>query len=316
MNRKIASLGILLIVAALVSTTVAQRPARNREHPARTEAAEHPARPGGEHPAARREGDQDRQAQRLQRQMEHLKQEHRELVGELRAIHEVAVQENATQTAGKVEALISQQQESFQQTIRRLEQQHQRLNRANRRGGDRMRERISRGRRAPDFELSSYNGRNVDLSDYKGNIVVLEWFNKDCPFVKYHYEQADTMIDLAKKYKDKGVVWFAVDSTHTASAEGNREFAKKHNLPYPILDDRSGEVGRRYGAMRTPHIFIIDRTGHVVYSGAIDSAPLGKVQGDAGKVNYVEQALSELTSGGKVSTANTPPYGCTVKYPG
>jgi len=90
--------------------------------------------------------------------------------------------------------------------------------------------------------------------------------------VQYHYEKASTMTELAKKYKDKNVVWFAVNSTNPTTPEANREFAKKYKLPYPILDDRSGTVGRLYGAITTPHLFIVNKDGVVVYDGAIDNA--------------------------------------------
>jgi hypothetical protein len=122
------------------------------------------------------------------------------------------------------------------------------------------------------------------------------------------------MKDLAKKYKSKEVLWFAVNSTSHATAEDIRDFAEKNKVPYPILDDRSGRVGRSFGARSTPHMFIIDKDGYIVYNGAIDTAPLGKVGGDGGKIDYVDKALSELLSGQKVSTPNTPPYGCSVKY--
>jgi len=269
-----------------------------------------------QNPAAERQTDGARMAQRLQKQIDELKAGHQDLIAQLRSIHQAALQENATQTAGKIESLISQRQQSFQEAVREVEQQLQRLNRTTRQRAAGREERGRRARKAPDFELDSFEGRTVDLADYKGRVVVLEWLNTDCPFVKYHYDQANTMIDLANKYRDKGVVWFAVNSTNTTTTEANREFAKKHKLPYPILDDRSGKVGRLYGAMRTPHVFVIDREGNIVYSGAIDSAPLGRQQGEGGKVNYVDKALSELTSGGQVSMPTTPPYGCTVKYPG
>lgn len=167
---------------------------------------------------------------------------------------------------------------------------------------------------APEFTLKSFSGEQVSLSDYKGKIVVLEWFNDECPFVRYHYEQADTMIDLANKYKDQGVVWLAVNSTSHVKGEQVQSFAEKHNIPYPILDDRSGEVGKAYGAERTPHMFVIDKEGDIVYEGAIDNAPIGNVNRGEEKTNYVEAALSELINGDEVTIPETAPYGCTVKY--
>jgi len=171
-------------------------------------------------------------------------------------------------------------------------------------------------KQAPDFSLDSFDGRNFRLSSFKGRIVVIEWINPDCPFSKYHHETTNTMVDLAQKYRDKEVVWLAINSTHNTTPEANRAFAEKHKLPYPILDDRSGLVGKQFGARNTPHMFVIDKTGAIAYEGAIDNAPLGKLEPGAGSVNYVDKAISELLASKKVSTPTTPPYGCTVKYGG
>ena len=167
---------------------------------------------------------------------------------------------------------------------------------------------------APDFALKNYDGREYKLADLKGKIVVLEWFNYECPFVKYHYEKAATMKDLAAKYKGKNVVWLAINSTGHQTTEKNKEFAQKHAIQYPILDDSPGTVGKAYGATNTPQIFIIDAGGSIVYNGAIDNAPIGRIPENEEYVNYADKALDELTAGKTVTTAETKPYGCTVKY--
>jgi len=123
------------------------------------------------------------------------------------------------------------------------------------------------------------------------------------------------MIDLAKKYKDKDVVWLAINGTSHTKPAPNEAFAAKHNMPYPLLDDRSGKVGRAYGAKTTPHMFVIAPTGGIVYEGAIDNSPLGKTPAGQKPVNYVDKALTELLAGNEVSTASTKSYGCSVKYP-
>jgi len=169
--------------------------------------------------------------------------------------------------------------------------------------------------KAPDFTLKNYDGKEFKLSDFKSKIVVLEWINPECPFVRYHYEKKSTIKDLAKKYKEKKVVWLAINSTNFHKAEDNRKFAEKNKISHPILDDSSGKVGRAYKATNTPHIFIINTEGNIAYSGAVDNAPLGKVPEDKQFVNYVDKALEELTSGKTVSITKTKPYGCTVKYP-
>jgi peroxiredoxin len=168
--------------------------------------------------------------------------------------------------------------------------------------------------KAPDFKLKNYDGKEMKLADYKGKIVVLEWINQECPFVRYHYEKKSTMKELAKKYKEKKVVWLAIDSTNHQKTEKNKEYAGKNKILHPILDDRSGKVGRAYKATNTPHMFIINTDGNIIYNGAIDNAPLGRVPKDKELVNYVDKALTELTSGKVVTISKTKPYGCTVKY--
>ena len=169
--------------------------------------------------------------------------------------------------------------------------------------------------KAADFTLTNYDGREVSLADFEGKIVVLEWLNYDCPFVKYHYETASTMVDLANKYADKGVVWLAINSTNYATAEANKDFAKKNSIPFPILDDHEGTVGHAYGAEHTPELFIINKKGQIAYHGAIDNAPLGKLNdGETEKKNYVDNAIAELLAEKDVTVPKTKPYGCTVKY--
>jgi len=298
MRKATIGITILLLTASLSLPALAQRPNR-------------PGR-GGETLNQPRPADRGSVGQRLQQQIAALKGDHERLVTALRAIHETAVQENAPKTAGKVEGLIRQREQTYQNTLRRLEQQQQRLQRAGTRGAREGQPR--RGKRAPDFALQSFDGKTIRLSDYRGKIVVLEWFNFECPFSKYHYETVQTMANLAEKYKDQGVVWLAVNSTNHTTPAANRQFSSKQKLPFPILDDRSGEVGRKYEARTTPHMFVIDTDGTIVYDGAIDNAPLGRQQGGDAKVNYVDLALADLTSGREVGTPNNQPYGCSVKY--
>ena len=170
------------------------------------------------------------------------------------------------------------------------------------------------GNKTPEFTLKSFEGEEVSLSDYKGKIVVLEWFNDECPFVKYHYKTVTTMVALANKYKAKNVVWLAINSTNHTTPEQNKDFAAKYSLPYPILDDKPGKVGQAYGATNTPQMFIIDTKGNIVYDGAIDNSPMGRTPAGEELINHVDKALAELTSGKAVSVPKTDPYGCSVKY--
>jgi len=296
----------LLLVAALASTLIGQQ--ADKGAPAKRER--------GVRPTIDRQGaEQGQISQKLQKEIEDLKSAHQDLIADLRAIRAAALKEKATQTVTQVDKLISRQQQNFQEKVQQLELQQQQVQKAAKERAGNAQRTGPQGRRASDFELTSFDGRTVKLSDYKGSIVVLEWINLDCPFVQYHYDKAATMTSLAKKYKDKGVIWLAVNGTNQTTPEANRTFAKKNKLPYPILDDRAGKVGRLYGAITTPHMFIISKDGFVVYDGAIDNAPNGKTIDGSEKVNYVDKALSELVSGQPVSTPKTQSYGCSVKYP-
>lgn len=168
--------------------------------------------------------------------------------------------------------------------------------------------------KAPGFTLTNYDGKTVKLSDYAGKIVVLEWFNYECPFARYNYEKTTAVNDLVNKFKDKGVVLLAINSTGHETIAKDKEFAEQFKVNHPILDDSKGTVGKAYGAQTTPHIFIIDAKGNIVYNGAFDNAPLGKIPEGAQYVNYIDKVLTELTAGQTVSITETKPYGCSVKY--
>jgi peroxiredoxin len=170
---------------------------------------------------------------------------------------------------------------------------------------------VAVGQAAPDFTLTDTAGNSVGLSDYAGKVVVLEWLNPDCPYVKRHYKTG-TMKKLATTYGARGVVWLTINTTNYMDAAANAEFKKDNDLPYPILVDQSGEVGHLYGAATTPHMYIIDGNGTLVYMGAIDDDPRGD-RGD-GATNYVAAALDQVLAGNAVSTPETKPYGCSVKY--
>jgi len=274
-------------------------------------------RMGAPRPATGREG-RTRMTDRFEQQTSQMRAEHEEFIGELKAIRELAVKEKAKKTVERLEKLIEKHQKKYDENLAQLEQRRQRLERMMR---DRPRtpgtEGVEelRGKPARPFKLTTFEGKTASLSDYRGKIVVLEWLNFECPFSLYHYKTVKTMANLAKKYKDKNVVWLAINSTNHTTQKANIDFAKEQKLPYLILDDRSGKVGRAYGAKTTPHMYIINPRGRIVYEGAIDNASLGKVPAGQELTNYVDKALAELTTGKAVSTPNTKPYGCTVKYP-
>jgi len=164
-----------------------------------------------------------------------------------------------------------------------------------------------------EFQLVDNNENIVSLSDYSDKIVVLEWLNPDCPFVQRHYKEK-TMKGLSEKYKDKEIVWLAINSTHYMNIKDNADWADKFGISYPILDDHKGDIGKLYGAKTTPHIYIVDNAEKKVnYQGAIDDDPRGS-KDPSERVNYVDTALAELASNEDVTVTETKPYGCSVKY--
>jgi peroxiredoxin len=167
------------------------------------------------------------------------------------------------------------------------------------------------GQPAPQFTLEDQNGKKVSLSDYAGKIVVLEWTNPGCPVVQRHYK-AKTMTALQKEFAKQNVVWLAINSTHDVTNSVDLTWAKEQGISYPILNDASGETGHAYHATNTPEMYIIDKSGKLVYEGGIDNDPQGDLS--SGKVNYVAQALDEVLAGKPVSTSEAKAYGCAVHY--
>lgn len=170
-------------------------------------------------------------------------------------------------------------------------------------------EKAELGKPAPQFTLNDSTGKAVSLADHVGKVVVLEWINPECPFVVRHYE-AGTMKNLAQKYDGK-VVWLAINTTSSATPADNATWISKYSLPYAILSDQNGTVGKAYEAKTTPHMYIIDPQGKLVYRGGIDDDPQGS---KADKTNYVAKALDQVLAGQTVAQAETRSYGCSVKY--
>jgi peroxiredoxin len=174
------------------------------------------------------------------------------------------------------------------------------------------------GQPAPAFSVTDLAGKTVNLADYKGKTVVLEWHNFGCPFVQKHYKSGN-MQALQKKYGND-VVWLAVNSTNKNSSDWTeapkltKELKDFGSTPAAYLVDEPGTMGRAYGAKTTPHMYIIDPQGKVVYNGAIDDKRSTNPEDVKGAKNYVVAALDEMKAGKPVSTASTTPYGCTIKY--
>jgi peroxiredoxin len=179
------------------------------------------------------------------------------------------------------------------------------------------------GQPAPGFSAADTHGKPVKLSALKGKTVVLEWHNPDCPFVKSQYK--GKMQKLQKKWTDQGVVWLSIISSAPGlegsvdAAGANADVKETQSNVTATLLDPTGKIGHAYGAKSTPHMFVIDPKGVLIYNGAIDNAPLedaaaDKTQDGTPYVNYVDQALTQSQAGQKVATPSTAPYGCGVKY--
>lgn len=174
---------------------------------------------------------------------------------------------------------------------------------------------------APTFDAVGADGKPVKLSDFKGKTVVLEWTNHECPFVAKHYDSGN-MPTLQKDAAGKGVVWLQVLSSapgkqgHVDGATAQKLNANRKAAPAFTVLDPDGKIGKMYGAQTTPHMFIVNAAGQLVYKGGIDSIPTAKQEDLAKAENYVTAALAAISTGKPVEKANTKPYGCSIKYAG
>lgn len=172
---------------------------------------------------------------------------------------------------------------------------------------------------APEFTLEGSDGEAYALSDFAGQYVVLEWLNFGCPYVRKHYDSGN-MQRLQQDAADRGVVWFSVVSSapgqqgYYPADEMNDQNAKRNGAQAAILLDPTGEVGRMYGAQTTPHMYVINPEGTLIYKGGIDDKATTRVADIETATNYVVAALDEAMGGKQVSVSAAPPYGCNVKY--
>lgn len=175
------------------------------------------------------------------------------------------------------------------------------------------------GKPAPNFKLADANGKVVTLSDYRGKTVVLEWHNPGCPFVQKHYGSGNMQKTQAAALKD-GVVWLSINSGapgkqgHMSGAEAKAVLAKAGARPTAYLLDPRGVVGKAYDAKTTPHMYVVNKAGTLVYAGGIDNKPTANPADIKGARNHVLAALSDLKAGKAISVATSRPYGCAVKY--
>jgi peroxiredoxin len=179
---------------------------------------------------------------------------------------------------------------------------------------------VDNGQPVPDFTLTDTNGKTHTLSEHKGKFVVLEWFNPDCPFVKKHYEDSGNLPSLQAKYTAKDVVWLSINSSAEGKegsyspADTNKWAEANKAKPTALLLDGDGKVGKLYGAKATPHMYVINPAGELIYQGAIDSKASVDTEDIASSANYVQEALDAAMAGKPVQTASTKAYGCSVKY--
>jgi peroxiredoxin len=175
------------------------------------------------------------------------------------------------------------------------------------------------GAPAPNFSLSDSKGKTHSLGDLKGKYVVLEWFNPGCPFVRKHYE-SDNMQELQKQFTDKKVVWLTIDSAapgkegYLTAADAEKQLVEWKMNSTALLLDPNGKVGHEYAATNTPHMYVIDPSGKLIYSGAIDSKATPNPADIPNSTNYVRAALDEAMAGKPVTTPTSRAYGCSIKY--
>lgn len=175
------------------------------------------------------------------------------------------------------------------------------------------------GKDAPQFIGTDTHGQTHELSDYRGKFVVLEWTNNGCPFTRKHYNSGN-MQSLQKEWTAKGVVWLTMLSSapgqegYMTPSDENAYMVKVHADPTAAILDPSGTIGRLYGAKTTPHMFVIDPSGKLIYEGAIDDHATTEVGDIKSSKNYVSDALAESMAGRPVNIAYTRSYGCAVKY--
>lgn len=178
---------------------------------------------------------------------------------------------------------------------------------------------VAIGAPAPDFTATDSKGRSVRLADYRGRIVVLEWTNPGCPFVRAHYDSG-TMPAVQAEAKTAGVVWLSINSGapgkqgHMTGAEAEAQMARDKAVPTAYLLDPAGSIGRRYGARTTPHMYVIAADGRLAYEGAIDDRPTADPEDAKAATRWALNAVKAVKAGRKPDPAQTRAYGCQVKY--
>ncbi len=175
---------------------------------------------------------------------------------------------------------------------------------------------------APAFSAKTADGKTIDLASLKGKTVVLEWTNHDCPFVKKHYDKSGNIPGLQKEFTAKGITWLQVVSSapgkqgYVDGAAAIKVNKDRNAVPTNTILDPEGTLAKLYGAQTSPHFFIINDKGVLVYKGGVDSVASNKPEDIAGATNYVRETLGAIAAGKKVPNPSTKPYGCSIKFAG
>jgi len=259
--------------------------------------------------ARRNEAEMLGQISDLESQVTMLKAEKAVLSNELKAILAVARKEKAQETVRKINALLEKKQNEYDGRVALLEEKLQKLNTILADNAKRRRAQNRLGTTAPRFSAKTTDGREISLQDFQGKIVVLEWVNPDCPFSRYYYEKKIVQ-KLVSKYADQGVVWLSINSNMRSTSEQNQQFVEKYGVHHLWLMDRSAQIAGLYYAKVTPHVFIIDENGVIVYNGAIDNS-VAEGRGDQ-VVSYVDRALSEVLAHKPVTVPYAEPSGTPI----
>jgi peroxiredoxin len=173
---------------------------------------------------------------------------------------------------------------------------------------------------APAFSAKTADGKTIDLASFKGKTVVLEWTNHDCPFVKKHYDKSGNIPALQKEFTAKGITWLQVVSSapgkqgYVDGAAAIKVNKDRNAVPTNTILDPEGTLAKLYGAQTSPHFFIINDKGVLVYKGGVDNVASNKPEDIAGATNYVRESLSAIAAGKKVPNPSTKPYGCSIKF--
>lgn len=178
---------------------------------------------------------------------------------------------------------------------------------------------INTGEKAPGFKAKTASGKEISLGNFRGKIIILEWLNYGCPFIKKHY-QSGNMQKLQKRYTQKDVIWLSVISSavgkqgHSSADKAKEDKKRFGSFATHIILDENGEIGKKFGAITTPHMFIVNKNGDLVYQGAIDDNSSANPEDVESAKNYITNAMSSLLKDQQVSVGKTRPYGCSVKY--